>query len=113
MGCGAAGKDCPRLCARRSALSFPARRHHSVLRQAEGWPLDPMATYSDVATAQKRRPVHRMTASRDAVAVVVMCTCGWSDKILRCEDIRAHTVKVRSAWVEHERQIAAERTNEA
>jgi hypothetical protein len=72
-----------------------------------------MTTYSEVAVAPEWRPMHWMTASRDAVAVVVMCTCGWSEKIPRCDNVRAHAVKVRSAWIEHEREIAAERTTEA
>jgi len=69
-----------------------------------------MESDSDVVAAQERRPTHWITASRDAVAIVVLCTCGWSHEIRRCEDPRAHAAKVRSAWTEHAREIAAGRT---
>ena len=72
-----------------------------------------MTTYSDVAAAPRVAANALDDRVSDAVAVVVMCTCGWSDKIPRCEDVRAHAVKVRGAWIEHEREIAAERTTEA
>ena len=53
--------------------------------------------------------VHRMGGHRDAIAVVVSCSCGWTRKILRRQNALARASKVRSAWAEHQRQIEAER----
>ena len=71
---------------------------------------------SDTPAAAAQEPelepparVHRMSGHRDAIAVVVSCTCGWSRRILRRQNALARASKVRSAWAEHQREIEAER----
>jgi hypothetical protein len=53
--------------------------------------------------------VHRMSGHRDAIAIVLSCSCGWTRKILRRQNALARASKVRSAWAEHQREIEAER----
>jgi hypothetical protein len=50
-----------------------------------------------------------MSERRDAIAIVVSCTCGWLRKILRRQNALARASKVRSAQAEHQREIEAER----
>jgi hypothetical protein len=52
---------------------------------------------------------HQMNERREAIAIVVSCTCGWTRKILRRQNALARASKVRSAWAEHQREIEAER----
>jgi hypothetical protein len=67
-----------------------------------------MTIDSDAAVAQE--DLHRMIGHRDATTVVVSCICGWSRRILRRQNALSRAAKVRSAWAEHEREIAAKRT---
>ena len=53
--------------------------------------------------------MHRMSGHRDAIAIVLSCSCGWTRKILRRQNALARASKVRSAWAEHQREIEAER----
>ena len=53
--------------------------------------------------------MHRMSGHRDAIAIVLSCSCGWTRKILRRQNALARASKVRSAWAEHRREIEAER----
>jgi hypothetical protein len=50
-----------------------------------------------------------MNERREAIAIVVSCTCGWTRKILRRQNALARASKVRSAWAEHQREIEDER----
>jgi hypothetical protein len=43
-------------------------------------------------------------------SLLLCCALRLVARIRRCEDARAHAAKVRSAWAEHEREIAAKRT---
>jgi len=49
-----------------------------------------------------------MNERREAIAIVVSCTCGWTRKILRRQNVLAHASEVRSAWAEPQREIEAE-----
>ena len=53
--------------------------------------------------------MHRLSGHRDAIAIVLSCSCGWTRKILRRQNALARASKVRSAWAEHRREIEAER----
>ena len=52
--------------------------------------------------------VRQMNERREAIAIVVSYTCGWTRKILRRQNALARASKVRSAWAEHQREIEAE-----
>ena len=53
--------------------------------------------------------MHRLSGHRDAIAIVLSCSCGWTRKILRRQNALARASKVRSAQAEHQREIEAER----
>jgi hypothetical protein len=73
------------------------------------WPADEQQRRRDELAMTSPSRVHQMSGSRDASAIVVSCSCGWTRKILRRQNALARASKVRSAWAEHQREIEAER----
>lgn len=72
-----------------------------------------MAFDTTAATAQELEleppaRVHQINERREAIAIVVSCTCGWTRKILRRQNALAHASEVRSAWAEPQREIEAQ-----
>ena len=79
------------------------------MEQVENMAFDTTAATAQELELQPSAPGHQMNERREALGIVVSCTCGWTRKILRRQNALARASKIRSAWVEHQREIEAER----